>query len=205
MSGFCRIVILSGGLSLFVPAASTAQVHGGLQGGVASSSLSNLRNAIDFGGPVDINARTGVLLGPFVSVDINDRVALQAEVLFATRGATATDGTNALKIKLGYVDFPILARFRPARNKPLYVLVGPSVNFNVKAKAVGLGPAEAEEDIKDDIKTAELALVFGAGVNIRRCFVEGRYIAGISDISADPEIQATVRNRGLAILVGVRF
>jgi hypothetical protein len=205
MSGFCRVFILGCGLSVLAPAASTAQVHGGLQGGVGFSSLSNLRNAIDFGGAVDINARTGVLLGPFVSFGINDTFALQTEVLFVTRGATATDGSNELRIKLGYVDIPILARLRPAGGKPLYVLLGPSVNFRVSAKAVDVVPVEAEQDIKDDIRTAEFALVFAAGVSIRKCFLEGRYVAGLSNIAADPDIHATVRNRVFAILVGARF
>jgi Outer membrane protein beta-barrel domain len=199
------IFILSCGLSLFVPAMSAAQVHVGVQGGIAFWTLSNLRNAIDFGGPVEINARTGVVLGSFVSFGINDRVAVQAEVLFVERGASATDGTNELKIKLGYIDIPILARFRPTGNKPFYVLVGSSVNFNVSAKTVDVVPAEAEEDIKDDIKTAEFALVFGAGVSIRRCFVEGRYMAGLRNVSDDPAIALAVRNRGVAILVGARF
>jgi hypothetical protein len=205
MSGFWRVFILSCGLSLFVPSASSAQTDVGLKGGIAFSNLSNLRDAIDFGGAVDINARKGVVLGPFVSVGISDSFAVQAEALFAARGATATDGRNELRIELGYVDVPILARFTPAANRPFYVLVGPSVNLNVSAKAVDVVPVEAEEDIKDDIKTAELALVFGAGLNLHRGFVEGRYVAGLTSISADPDIDAAVRNRGFAILVGVRF
>ena len=204
MSRFCPIVILSCALFL-VPAVGAAQVQVGLQGGIAFSNLSNLRNAIDFRGGVDTNARTGVIAGPFVRVAINDKAALQTEALFATRGATATDGTNELRIKLTYVDIPILARFRPAGDGPFYVLIGPSVNFNVSAKAVDVFPVEAEIDINDDIKTAEFAVVFGAGVSIRRYFVEGRYLAGLTDISDDPNLDAPVRNRGFAILMGARF
>jgi hypothetical protein len=76
-------------------------------------------------------------------------------MLFVAKGATPTDGSNELRIKLGYIDIPILARFTPGRNRPFYVLVGPSLNFNVSATAVDVVPAE-KEDIKDDIKTADL-------------------------------------------------
>lgn len=203
MSRFCRVFVLSCGLSLLVPGASAAQVHAGVQGGIAFSNLSNLRNAVDFGGPVDLNARTGVIVGPFLRFAINDNVAVQTEALFAARGATATDGTNELRIKLSYVDIPIVARYRPAEDTPFYVLVGPSVNFNVSAKAVDVVPAESELDI--DIKTAEVALVFGAGVSIHRYFVEGRYLAGLTDISDDPNLDAPVRNRGFSILMGARL
>ena len=85
------------------------------------------------------------------------------------------------------------------------MLFGPSLNFNVSAKAVDVVPAETEEDIKDDIKTAEFGLVFGAGVRVRRFFVEGRYLAGLTDITDNPDFDASVRNRGFAILVGARF
>jgi hypothetical protein len=189
-----------------MPAVAAAQsVRGGVQGGLAFSNLSNLENAIDFGGPVDIGTRRGIVVGAFVTFEISDTFAVQPEVLFVAQGATPTDGSNELRIKLGYVDIPILARFTPVRNSPFYVVVGPSVNFNVSATAVDVVPAETEEDIKDDVKAAEFGLMFGAGLSIRRFFVEGRYLAGLTDITDDPDFDASVRNRAFAILVGARF
>ena len=191
--------------SVVVPAQSAAQVHVGVQGGIAFSNLSNLTSTIDFHGDVDVKARRAAIVGPFVSVDINDIVAVQIEALFVARGATATDGFNELRIELGYLDIPMLARFTPAGRLPFYGLVGPSVNFNVRARAVDVVPAGEELDIDDDIKAAELAVVFGAGVTMGRGFVEGRYMAGLSNISARRNAAARLRNRGLAILVGARF
>jgi hypothetical protein len=78
------------------------------------------------------------------------------------------------------------------------------VNFNTSATAVDLVPEEMEED-KDDIRGTEFGLVFGAGVTIRRFLIEGRYIAGLSNIADSPDIVESVRNRGIAILAGVRF
>ena len=90
-----------------MPAGAAAQtVRGGVQGGLASSNLSNLENAIDFGGPVDIGTRRGVVVGGFVTFEMRDNFAVQPEVLFVTKGATPTDGRNELRIKLGYIDIP---------------------------------------------------------------------------------------------------
>jgi hypothetical protein len=191
---------------VFLPGLAAAQgIQGGFQGGVTFSNLSNLTDAIDFGGPVDVNNRTGVVVGPFVAFPINETVALQVEALYATKGATPTDGTNELKIRLAYLDLPVLVRLSVPSTRRFYFLVGPSVNFNVSAETIDAIPAGAKEDIKDQIHDAEFGLVFGGGVSLRPFLVEARYSAGLTDISDVPEITATVRNRAFAILVGVRF
>jgi len=170
-----RIVILGGGMSLLLSAVSSARaVHGGVKGGVAFSNLSNLREALDAPSDVDINTRVGVVVGPFVSFDVSELFAIQPELLFVTKGATAADESGELRATLNYIDVPILARIRPARMHPFYVLLGPSVNFNVSAKAEEANGATNEEDIKDDVKNAEVGPVFGAGVGLRNFRVEGR-------------------------------
>jgi hypothetical protein len=201
-----RAVILSCGLSLLAPAVAAAQtIHGGVKGGIALSDLSNLREALDAPSDLDVNTRFGVAVGPFVSFEVNDHFAIQPELLFMTKGATATDGSGELRVKLNYLDIPVLAVIRPARNNPFYLFVGPSVNFNVSAKVEEANGTTNEEDIKDDVKDTEVGLVFGAGVSIRNFLVEGRYAAGLTNIVDDPDIDETVRNRGFTILVGVRF
>ena len=200
------VVVLIGVSIVLVPGSSHAQgIQGGVQGGVTSSSLPNLTNAIDFHGPVDIESRTGVVIGPFVAFPMNETIAIQVEALFATKGATPTDGTNRAEIKLAYLDVPVLLRLAPSPAWPLYLLFGPSVNFNISAKMIDFVPSRVEEDIGDIIADTEFGLVFAAGVGWRHLLVEGRYSAGLSDIADDPRVTAALRNRAFAILVGVRF
>jgi hypothetical protein len=189
---------------LLVPRFSRAQeIEGGVQGGVTFSSLSNLRDAIDFGGPVDIESRTGVVIGPFVAFPINDSVAIQVEALYATKGATPTDGTNRVEIKFSYLDVPVLLRVAPTRL--LYFLLGPSLNFNISAKAIDFVPSQVEDDVSDQTKNTEWGLVFAGGVSSGRFLIEGRYSAGLTDIADTPALTAAVRNRAFTILAGVRF
>jgi hypothetical protein len=191
---------------LLAPGSGAAQgVRAGVLGGVTFSNLSNLRNAIDFGGPVDIKSRTGVMIGPFVAFPMNETVALQVEALYATKGATPTDGTNEVEIKLAYVDLPFLLCIAPRSIRRFHFLIGPSVNFNVSAKTIDVIPTEVEEDVKDEIQNAEFGLVFGAGVTLRRLLVEGRYSAGLTDIADTPQVSAAIRNRAFTMLVGLRF
>ena len=207
MSRFVRVVTLGCAVALLAPAIAAAQtIRGGVKGGIAFSDLSNLSDALGLPDGVDINMRTGWLLGGFVLFDINDQLAIQPEVLYAAKGATATDGTNELRIKLDYVDVPVLLRVTPVANHPFYLLVGPSINFNVSAKVESADDAgSTEDDVKEDVNGTEFGLVVGAGVTIGNFLVEGRYIAGLSNIADRPQNDESVRNRGFAFLAGVRF
>jgi hypothetical protein len=186
------------------PAAAQG-IEGGVHGGVTFSNLSNLENAIDFGGPVDVKSRTGVVIGPFVAFPINDMLALQVEALYATKGATPTDGTNELRIRLGYLDLPVLLRVATPSTQRFFFVFGPSFNFNTSAKTIDILPVREEEDVKDQIRDAEFGLVFGGGVMLKAFLVEGRYSAGLTNIGDTPLLTASIRNRSFAILAGVRF
>jgi hypothetical protein len=187
-----------------VPAAAQ-RVQAGLEGGFTTTTISNLENAIDFGGPVDIQQRAGVVVGGFVRFPANDAFALETGLLYATKGASPTDGTNELKIQLAYLDVPVLAHWQPSPSTPLYVVFGPSFNFNVSAKTIDVIPTEQEVDAKDMVKDVEVSLVAGAGVTFGKGFLEGRYSAGLTDIADDVNLTATIKNRGFTVLVGVRF
>src|SRR5262245_45685094 len=202
-----RIILVIVALSaVLAPGRAAAQgIQGGVHGGVTFGTLANLKNALDFGGPVDIERRTGAVIGPFVAFPINETVALQVEALFATKGATPTDGTNEFKIRLGYLDLPVLLRLATPSTQRFYVLFGPSFNINVSAETIDVIASEAKDDVKDEIRNAEFGLVFGAGVAHKAFLVEGRYSAGLTDVADTPRVTAPIRNRGFAILAGVRF
>jgi hypothetical protein len=193
------------GILLTAESSHAQGVQGGVLGGVTFSNISNLTEAIDFGGEVDVESRTGGVIGPFVAFPLSERVALQFEALFGTKGATPTDGTNRLEIKFTYLDIPVLFRLAPSPTGPLYFLLGPSVNINLSAKTIDFVPTRVEEDAKDDVKNTEFGLVFAAGAGSRNLFVEGRYSLGLTDIGDAPFLTAPIRNRAFAVLAGVRF
>ena len=203
LSRACVVIILS---VVFSPSISAAQgIEGGLHGGVTFSNLPNLRNAIDFGGPVDLKHRTGVVVGPFVAFPINQTVAFQVEALYAMKGATPTDGTNELQLRLGYLDFPLLLRVATPATQRFFFLAGPSFNVNVSATAIDVIPSRTKENVSDRIHDAELGLVLGGGAAFGAFLVEGRYSAGLTNIADDPQLTASLKNRAFAILVGARF
>jgi hypothetical protein len=203
---FPTVILLGAALSGIAPTPVAAQtVQAGVEGGLATTSLANLTQAIDFGGPVDIQRRTGLAFGAFVNVEITPAMSVRTGMLLTPKGASPTDGTNELQIRLHYLDIPVLIQWRPSRATPLYLLVGPSVNFNVRATTVDLIPSETVDDIRDEIANVELGVVLGGGLSFGRGFTEGRYGAGLTNISRNPNLNAPVRTRGVTILAGLRF
>jgi hypothetical protein len=140
-----------------------------------------------------------------VTFAVTPTLSVRTEMLLTPKGASPTDGTNELQIKLHYLDVPVLIQWRPSRATPLYVLIGPSMNVNVRATTVDRIPAETIDDIRDEIRNVELGVVLGGGLSVGRCFTEGRYGVGLTNISRSPNLTAPVRTRGVTILAGVRF
>jgi hypothetical protein len=198
--------IISVIIALVISTAAAAQgVQGGIEAGLASTSLSNITSAINFGGPVDVERRTGLAIGAFVRVVVKPAVAVQIEALYATKGASPTDGTNKLEIKLSYLDVPVLIQIAPSPTGPFYLMFGPSVNFNLGAKTIDPIPDNVEDDVADEIANVEFSVVAGAGIRVKRGIVEVRYVAGLTDIGDSVRLAAPVKNRGLLLIAGVRF
>lgn len=67
-----------------------------------------------------------------------------------------------------------------------------------------------EVDIKDETKSIDFGLGFGAGVSFpagnNSLFVEGRYALGSTNLNDDPEDSETsIKTRGIQVMAGVTF
>ena len=72
--------------------------------------------------------KTGLLLGAFVNTDFRDNFGGQLEIKYSGKGAsTHPDSPVIQKIKLNYIDIPVIATYRPIR--PLQIETGISFNY----------------------------------------------------------------------------
>lgn len=184
-------------------------IAGNIKAGINFATVSG-----DFGGPVDKGARVGGVFGAGVSVPINDRLMFDVDFLYSMEGVKATFsdpdfGSFKFTQANDYIRVPLLLRVAVGSGtRPVYVVIGPSIGFLVRARAKGEEFGEEfNEDLKDDFKKADLGLTFGAGANVNeRIFVEARYTLGLTDVNAaDAESDDTNRNRVFTILIGGRF
>lgn len=173
-----------------------AQDRGGVRIGVNMATLS-VDNEEDF----DPKTRTGLVVGLYGVVPVNDIFAFQPEVLFSQQGAKVEDGSDEATLKLDYVQIPALARVRLGRTSPAYLLVGPTFGFNTRAESEFNGQTE---DFKDEVKGNDVGLVTGIAIHAGRAVIDGRYTWGLMNIddSTDP---GNVKSRVFSVSVGFRF
>lgn len=177
----------------------------GIKGGVNFANL----NFEGDGADVNFDSRTGFVGGLFVVVPSNTPFALQAEALFSQKGAEAEEGDFSSKIKLNYLDVPVLARVSsPASSgTSFHVFGGPSFGFKLSGETESSFDGEEEtEDLDDEVKGFDLGLVLGAGVEFGRFVIDGRYSWGLTDINNEEEDEGVkVKTRTFSVMAGFRF
>ena len=193
-------LILVGGAS----AAAAQDVAYGVKAGVNFATLS-----YDPDAEADLGTRVGLVVGGFVSMPLGARLSLQPEVLFSQKGQTAEGMGVTAKIKLDYLEVPVLVTYALSRSagRGFYILAGPSIAFKLSAEASAtFGDQEVDDDdIGDEIEDFDFGVVFGAGMDFGRLTVDGRYTLGFTNLSIDTEDAAKVKNRAISILAGIRF
>ena len=172
--------------------------------------------------PVRRSLATRGGLGGFVEFDLSQTLALQARGMYVQKGVSLSgdlgDGVRGGYIDAEYFTVPMLLMYRPdvPRIRP-YVMVGPELGFNTGVSAavtdaVFLTPGEeiSVEDFDDDIESTDIALDFGAGLEIPSrhvaILIEAMYSWGLKNIDASPEVgESEVKTRTFLINVGIRF
>ena len=150
--------------------------------------------------------RVGVAVGGSVALSLGPYFSIQPELLFAQKGAeNGTDGS----FTISYVELPVLAKFRlPAqgngRQFSPHFYVGGAVGLKAGCTARSGSTSDSCEDAGVDMKSTDVSLVVGAGVDIGRAMLGARYDIGLSKIqdAATPE---DVKNRAFYLLVGWAF
>jgi Outer membrane protein beta-barrel domain len=184
------------------PAAAQAPTDGfGVKGGVTYTTQDLEIPSAN----VSAKSLTGFTAGAFYGIRLVGPLHVDVEGLFTTKGTKYDfDGEN--KIKLTYLEVPVLARVNVWRGGGTtgYVSGGPSFAFKLKEVQEDAG----EETPRDnDTKKYDVGFAFGGGVSFGRWIVDARYILGVIDI-IDVNFdfaQPTAKNRSLSLTAGYRW
>ncbi|MFV8343074.1 porin family protein [Flavobacterium sp. XS2P39] len=136
----------------------------------------------------------GFHVGFFAEFMLGENFAVQPELLYSTQGAEFDDGD----LKLDYITIPVMLKYYVADSFSLEI--GPQVGFLVSAEEVGV-------DIKDDVKSTDFGLNFGAGYDVTPNLIIGvRYNLGLNRwqealFPGEPESENSV----FQISLGYRF
>lgn len=193
---------------LVFPNSSPAQglAAKGFIGGLNLANVSG--DDADFLGTSPSNSM-GFTAGAFLVYNFNENLGIRPEVHYSQKGAKWEEGGDKITAKLVYVDVPILVQFAiPTEGgfKPI-LFAGPYVAFNMSAKVVYdiEGFDMDDEDIKDDTKSMDYGVLFGAGVVINDMFeITARYGMGLTSVD-DSEEDMDLKNKIIQFTAGISF
>jgi len=176
----------------FTANAQTPDVKLGAKAGL---NISNLTNS-------DASSRTSMHIGAVAEIFINEKFSIQPELLYSAQGAkgdvmSISENGGYIKketLKLDYITVPVMAKYYITEG--LNLQAGPQFAFNVNAKLLG-------EDIKDDIKSFDFGVNFGAGYELPMgVFFDARYNVGLSKVGKEG---GDAKNGVFQVSVGYKF
>ena len=201
MTRFVRLSSLLCGALLVCASSSWAQgLDFGVKGGV---NIANV-DVSDDGAAPSFDPRIGLVAGGFVRMPVASWLAVQAEGLYAEKGARVEESGVDAKLILNYLEVPVLARVPLGRL--FYVTGGPSMAFLLQAKVrTRFSGATEDIDISDDVQSFDFGLAMGGGVELGRLIIDGRYTLGLRDADKDTTDATTTKNRTISFTAGFRF
>src|SRR3970040_2696952 len=160
----------------FVNAQDKKDMSFGIKGGLNVTSLTNVAED-----GADSNPLVGFHVGLFGEFMIGDKFAIQPEVVYSTQGVEIEFEGEKGDVKLDYINIPILAKYY--LDNAFSLELGPQIGFLVNADAKSGG---VTVDIKDEIKSVDVSLGFGASYNFAENFMLGaRYNLGLTRVQED--------------------
>ena len=158
----------------------------GVKGGL---NLSNLTNSDGSKSQVAFN------IGGFAEIKLNEKFAIQPELLYSGQGAKYQDVGN---FSMNYINVPVMAKY--FITEVFDIEAGPQVGFLMSAKADG-------NDVKEFVKSTDFGANFGAGYDVTKNIgLNLRYCLGLSGV--DKEISAgdkSSKNSVIQLSVGYKF
>lgn len=199
--------------AMLVLASGKLAAEVGIKGGLSISTV-NLVDAPE----TETKAMMGYQLGMFYNHKITDTFSIQPELYYTMKGSKGTNTYNDIegKWRLGYLELPVLAKFKLVRGGSAVptLLIGPYAAINLSARSVveGYGGDDQDLDMKDEVKNLDFGLVLGLGLEIKtlkgKLLLEARCNYGLTNF-ADAEAVGgkppKAYNRQFVFMLGYSF
>lgn len=156
----------------------------------------------------DADGRTSFHVGAIVEIPVSDRFSVQPEVLYSGQGLQSEEDGIESKIKLNYINVPVLAKFYLTDG--LSLEGGPQFGFLVNDEFEiedSNGNSIEVEDL--DAASFDLGAALGLGYKFTNgLFLQGRYVLGLSNVDDSEEegaFEDDLTNSTLQFSVGLQF
>jgi long-subunit fatty acid transport protein len=188
---------------------SAQEIKFGAKAGLNLSSAN-----IDRGYDTEISSLVGVHIGGFANFKLDEKFAVQAELLFSTQGFKEYLNDSGYiyddKVKLTYINLPVSFQYKVASK--FNVEAGPQLDFLLAGKRdyknydpmFNITQTINDENIKDVLKSVVFGFNFGAGYAITsQLSANVRYHLGLSEI--DDMEGVKIKNRNFQVGLGYSF
>jgi hypothetical protein len=196
--------------TVFAGSAGAQTFEAGVKGGIAVTSIPLAGEVFDqVAGQTsrDSSSKVGLTAGAYIGFPFAKNLLFQPEALFVMKGVKLSETTGGtFSARTYYIDVPLLVklRMRASSRTPIYVLGGPNFGSKLGSSAKLDTPGKTLSlDINPALKTLDLGLAFGAGIERGRYLYEARFTAGLTDIAAAsyPHPDA-LHNRTFSVMFG---
>jgi hypothetical protein len=152
---------------------------------------------------LDLDKRTGWQAGIFFGGNRAGTVGVMGEVNFIQKKTNfIPDVGDPFEVKISYIQVPILLRInggsRTREGVNVYGIVGPAFDIKI-SEDIG------DIDLDEPFEGLDIGIMAGAGVEITRFIIEGRYTWGLRRINKTLTDTSDIKTRSFAVLFGVRF
>jgi len=192
----------------------------GFKGGLSIVNLKEKSNGLNSFDPI---AKVSYHFGGFLTFNINEKIALQPEIIFSSQGAkqeieftTSADLPSFVskpEFTLNYINIPIYFKYNITQGFSIFT--GPQFSFLTSAKLksietdmfAGSQPGrEFESDIKDTTSTFDLSLSLGAGYQFNfGLLVQANYNLGFINTIDSNQSSSTRKNRVFQLSLGYKL
>lgn len=206
-----KLMLATAALSAGMLAATVSDSFGqgrprvGIKGGLNASSLFYSTN-----GASNKKERIGFHAGVFAQIPAGEFFAIQPELLYITKGASADynvlgfNGNNSFN--LNYAELPVLATFKLGQTVELQAgpYVGYLLNSNVSSNGdLGSGITTIN---RDNFNKVDYGLAGGINIYFGKAFVGARYEQGLQNIARSGTANTLLGNAKNSVgLISVGF
>ncbi|MGE0441252.1 MAG: porin family protein [Gemmatimonadales bacterium] len=142
----------------------------------------------------------GFGFGGFLRTPLGGSLSLQPELAIMGKGSKFEDDA---KIRITYLELPVLARvaFGGSDRARPFVVAGPALAVKAGCQLNVAGDKVGCNDQTTGVKSTDLSVVAGAGVESAKFAVSLRYLLGLTNINGNSGGVAVVKNRALSLQV----
>jgi opacity protein-like surface antigen len=146
--------------------------------------------------------KTGFLIGGGIELFSGPYISLEIEGLYFRKGSKVEIIDVEGDYTLDVISVPAFVKVKILPGPSPYVIGGGEFSYILTHKL-------EEEDKKEETKSFDYGLIFGAGYELSMpgasLYVEGRYHLGVANILKDPAPGESLKTKALVVIVGIKI